>query len=198
MKGFVSELEGKLAKEIGVSSDDLDARASHVRTSETGVGNWVCDVMRSEFGADCCIMNSGTIRSDTVYPAGPLTMKTLLLMFPFEDIIVVAKVTGEDIVHALENGVCKWPSTEGRFPQVSGISFSFDGTLEPGSRVKEVRIGGKPVDLKAQYSLATKPYMLSGKDGYTSFLDKPLVPLIFPDTQLIVRLLNLTTVSFFL
>ncbi len=39
------------------------------------------------------------------------------------------------MVEALENGVSQWPKLEGRFPQVSGLKFSFDPSKPPGSRV---------------------------------------------------------------
>ena len=61
--------------------------------------------MRKELNADVAITNGGTIRSDNVYEAGPISMKTLLLMFPFPDIMVVAKATGQDLWDGLENGV---------------------------------------------------------------------------------------------
>ena len=42
---------------------------------------------------------------------------------------------GEDLLKALENGVCMYPKLEGRFPQVAGMSFAFDPSKPPGSRV---------------------------------------------------------------
>ncbi len=133
--------------------------------------------MANEFGADCAILNSGTIRSDNVYPPGPISMKMLLTMFPFEDIIVVVKVSGKDILSGLENGVSKWPAHEGRFPQVSGIRFSFDPRKPAGSRVdqRSVTVKGAPVELSKIYSMATKPYMLEGKDGYECFKGKEFI-----------------------
>jgi len=41
---------------------------------------------------------------------------------------------------ALENGVSKYPSLSGRFPQVSGIQFEFNPVNEPGSRIDAQRI----------------------------------------------------------
>ena len=32
-------------------------------------------------------------------------------------------VTGSQLLEALENGVSKYPELEGRFPQLSGVSF---------------------------------------------------------------------------
>ena len=57
--------------------------------------------------------------------------------------------SGQQIIDALENGVSKYPSLEGRFPQVSGISFGFDPTKPPGQRIDRrlVRIQGSCLKL---------------------------------------------------
>ena len=50
---------------------------------------------------------------------------------------------------ALENGVSQWPKLEGRFPQVSGLTFAFDPDQPNGQRIDAnlVKIGGKYIDL---------------------------------------------------
>lgn len=90
--------------------------------------------------------------------------------FPFEDPVVVVRVTGEAILHALENSVCKYPALEGRFPQVSNIKFEFDPNLHPGSRVKWVKINNADLEPSKKYKLSTRGYMARGKDGYDSLL----------------------------
>jgi 5'-nucleotidase len=92
------------------------------------------------------------------------------LSFPFEDPVVVIKVSGKAIVEALENGVSTYPALEGRFPQVSGISFTFNPALPKGQRIVQCAVDSKPVDPKKLYKLTTRGYMARGKDGYTSLL----------------------------
>ncbi len=79
---------------------------------------------------------------------------------------------GKDILLALENGVSQWPKMEGRFPQVSGISFQFDASKPSGSRVivESVKVGGKAIVLEGkEYQVVTKAYLKLGKDGYDVF-----------------------------
>lgn len=90
--------------------------------------------------------------------------------FPFEDPVVVIKVTGQAIWDALENGLSQYPALEGRFPQVSNITFKFDGHRPSGSRIVDATIGGKPIDMARKYVLVTRGYMARGKDGYDSLL----------------------------
>src|SRR5439155_11532639 len=67
-----------------------------------------------------------------------------------------------------ENGVSQFPNLEGRFPQVSGLSFSFDPEKEPNKRINphDIKIKGQPLDLDKEYKLATKSFMADGRDGY--------------------------------
>ncbi len=90
--------------------------------------------------------------------------------FPFEDPCIVIRVTGAALLAALENSVCAYPALEGRFPQVSNISFEFDPSLPPQHRIKWTRVGGEPVDLEKKYVLVTRGYMGRGKDGFDSLL----------------------------
>ncbi len=51
---------------------------------------------------DVVLMNGGTIRSDDVYGPGLFTIRDLLQIFPFEDMVVVVRVNGkiEDLFFA--------------------------------------------------------------------------------------------------
>lgn len=90
--------------------------------------------------------------------------------FPFEDPCIVIRVTGAALLAALENSVCAYPALEGRFPQVSNVSFEFDPSLPPNHRIKWAQVGGEPLDLERKYVLVTRGYMGRGKDGFDSLL----------------------------
>jgi 5'-nucleotidase len=57
---------------------------------------------------------------------------------PFEDSVVVKELKGQDIWDALENGFGAYPSQEGRFPQVAGLSITWDSSKSSGKRLVEV------------------------------------------------------------
>nr|POE53570.1 mannosylglucosyl-3-phosphoglycerate phosphatase [Quercus suber] len=167
---ITSSLKAKLERPIGYSAVPLDARFTTVRLKESNMGNFVCDLMRLHYNTDCCIMAAGTIRGDQVYLPGLLKVKDIMNCFPFEDPCVVVGITGKNLLHALENGVSKYPAQEGRFPQVSNISFTFDPTKAENHRCSNVTVGGQPIDLGKEYSLATRDYMVRGKDGFHSLM----------------------------
>ena len=57
----------------------------------------------------------------------------------------------------------------GRFPQVSGMSFTFNPARAVGERVLDVKVGDRQVDPSARYILATTDFLVErGEiDGYT-------------------------------
>ncbi|EDN04962.1 2'3'-cyclic-nucleotide 2'-phosphodiesterase [Histoplasma capsulatum] len=169
---LTSALKAKLQKPVGYTANPLDARFSTVRRKESNLGNFVCDLMRFHHHVDCAMMASGTIRGDQIYPPGPLRVKDILSCFPFEDPVVVLRVTGRALRAALENGVSQLPALEGRFPQVSNIQYGYSLSAPSGSRIVFVKLGGKDLEDEKLYTLATRGYMARGKDGYTVLLAK--------------------------
>ena len=163
-------MKAKLDKAIGYIAAPLDARFTTVRLKESNMGNFVCDLMRYHYHAECALVASGTIRGDQIYPPGVLRVKDIMNCFPFEDPCVVIAMKGKDIVAALENGVSSYPALEGRFPQVSGIEFTFDANKPPGDRCYDIWIADEEVELERVYKVATRDYMVRGKDGFTSMV----------------------------
>jgi 2',3'-cyclic-nucleotide 2'-phosphodiesterase (5'-nucleotidase family) len=66
---------------VGESAVDLDGRFATVRTQESNLGNFVADVFREASRADVALLNSGSLRSDIIHPAGPVTAR-VCLTFP--------------------------------------------------------------------------------------------------------------------
>ncbi|KAL2817500.1 Metallo-dependent phosphatase-like protein [Aspergillus cavernicola] len=167
---LTSSLKAKLDKPIGYTVRPLDGRFSTVRARESNLGNFACDLMRFYYHADCAMMAGGTIRGDQIYPPGVLRLKDILNCFPFEDPVVHIRLKGKALLDALENGVSQLPALEGRFTQVSNITFSFNPSAPSGSRINWAKVGGHPIDYGHSYTLATRGYMARGKDGFSSLL----------------------------
>jgi 5'-nucleotidase len=172
----------ELAKPVGRTSVALDARSMENRTRETNVGNLVTDAYRKATLADVALMNGGSVRADSVIGPGTLTMRDLLSILPFKNKLVKIEVTGATLRAALEHGVSRTAedAEPGRFPQVSGVQFTFDASRPAGSRVTEVKVNGVPLDDARKYSLTTTTFVaLDGGDGYAMF--KGATVLLSPD-----------------
>jgi 2',3'-cyclic-nucleotide 2'-phosphodiesterase (5'-nucleotidase family) len=161
-------LSSELDVELGKTDSELDTRKASVRTGETAVGNLISDAMRMAVGADVAITNGGGIRGNTQYaPGTALTRRDILTELPFGNKTLLLEVDGATIRAALENGVSQVENSAGRFPHVSGMSFTYDGSKPAGERVIEVMVGTSALDDGAMYKLATNDYMAGGGDGYT-------------------------------
>jgi 2',3'-cyclic-nucleotide 2'-phosphodiesterase (5'-nucleotidase family) len=105
----------------------------------------------------------------------------VLSVLPFGNVVVTLDVNGAELKTMLENGVSQMPLAQGRFPQVSGLCFTFDVEAPAGSRVtgavRQAAGGtctGAPIDLTAgsTYTIAANDFMSSGGDGYPNFFSR--------------------------
>ena len=162
---YKEKVDAVLNVRIGEAEVDIDGE--NVRGKETNFGDFVADTMRSLSGADAAIINGGGIRVSI--RKGEVRVKDIYSALPFDNYIVAIKLTGKQIKEALEHGVSGIENEEGRFPQVSGLTFKFSPFAKRGSRVKEISIAGKPVPSDGEYIIATNDFMAVGGDGYKAF-----------------------------
>ncbi len=175
VKSYEDRLGVELNTVVATTRVPLDADTVRMRAAETNLGDLVADVMRAEVKADIAIVNAGSIRGDRVYPAGPLTRRTVVDIHPFGGVICKISVPGRIVLQALNSGVSKLPATAGQFPQVSGLTMRVTPTAPPGNRVSDVRVGGQPLDPNKTYTVAITDYMLTGGDDYDMFVNQPVV-----------------------
>lgn len=171
----------ELDERVGATDVALEARDEPSRSEETNVGDFIADAFRQQTGADVALLNGGSIRADTVIEPGVLTRRDVLSLLPFPNPVVKLEVRGATLRAALEHGVSRSLEDKepGRFPQVSGLRFTFDATRPAGSRVTEVTINNRPLEDNRIYTLATTTFLaVEGGDDYKMlqnqrFLIKP-------------------------
>ncbi|MBF0347304.1 MAG: 5'-nucleotidase C-terminal domain-containing protein [Magnetococcales bacterium] len=160
-------LDDTLGEPLVKVSQPFDTLEGSVRTRENPLGNLVTDAMRQAVGGEVALMNGGGLRGNRTYPAGyHFTAKDILTELPFGNVTVLLDVKGKDLLAVLERAVSQVEHGAGRFPQVSGLTFSFDPTRTAGQRILAVRVGAAPLDSERSYRVATTDYLASGKDGY--------------------------------
>lgn len=172
----INQKYGPLLKDleqvIGRTSVELNVKSEDVRTIETNMADFIADTYRKATGADVALANGGSIRADATMAPGVLTKRDVLSMLPFNNRVVKIQISGAVLRSALEWGVASMgeEAQPGRFPQVSGIRYSYDASRKPGARLVSVTVNGKPLDDKQTYTLATTSYVAEdGGDGYTMF-----------------------------
>lgn len=158
------------------------------RAGESALGNFTADAMRKKYGTDFAYINGGGIRdkfpASTYVPAEKtynrpgtdkvapydVTLGDALAVYPFGNTVGISVITGENLWKALENGVSNWPG-DGRFPQVSGLKFTFDTSKAVGSRIQSVAKSDGTAIAKdgKEYTIAVPDFMIYGGDGYVGF-----------------------------
>jgi 2',3'-cyclic-nucleotide 2'-phosphodiesterase (5'-nucleotidase family) len=170
---------------VATTTTGLDATSAR-ETGESNLGDLVADAMRADGGAGGGRTNKGGLRGDRLYPAGPLTRRTLLTIHPFGNINCKVAVPGRVLLAALNSGVSKLPEAAGQFPQVSGLTMKVNPRAPPGSRVSDVIVKGEPLDMTKIYTVAIPDYVLKGGDNYSMFANQQV--LIGPESgKLIVQ-----------
>jgi 5'-nucleotidase len=169
---YEKKVSADVDKPIGSTKVPLDARGEMNRSRETNLGSYIADAYRKALNADVALFNGGSIRAGRIFSPGALSKRDVMAILPYENPIVKIEVTGATLRAALEHGVSRSAEEKepGRFPQISGVRFTFDARRAAGSRVTSIEVNGQPLDDRKTYSLATNTFLvLKGGDGYTMF-----------------------------
>jgi len=185
MDAAVSEDEGTVAriaeaavpleeirnKVVAETTAAIDGDKNTCRTMECEMGTLLADAMLARVkgqGIEIALQNGGGVRSSI--DAGPVTMGEVLTVLPFQNTLSTFYVPGSTIVEALENGVSQLTDVAGRFLQVAGLTYAYDGSAEVGARVSDVMVGGAPIDLDKVYGVVSNNYVRNGGDGFKMFI----------------------------
>ncbi len=163
----LEELRNKVVTTI---DEPLGGDRAVCRAQECSMGTLITDAMLARVadqGIEVAIQNGGGIRASI--DAGEVTMGDVLTVLPFQNTLSTFQVSGATLVEALENGVSQMEEGAGRFPQVSGMSYTVDPSAEAGSRISDVMVGGAPIDMDKTYGVVSNNYVRNGGDGYAMF-----------------------------
>ena len=175
------------------SEVQLNGEKAQVRTGETNLGDLITDAMLWQAGTlgekvDAAVNNGGGIRASL--SVGGLTKKDINTVLPFGNTLYLVKLTGAQLLEALEASTCSLPESIGAFPQVSGIEYTvntgakFSSTENyPGStygkpnavnRVTIQSVGGAAFDPAETYTIVTNDFLGAGGDTYYTFKSSPV------------------------
>jgi 5'-nucleotidase len=174
---LAAPLEEIRQKVVAESTAAIEGSREVCRATECALGNLIADAMLDRVagqGVTIALQNGGGIRASI--DAGPVTMGEVLTVLPFQNTLSTFEVDGTTIVEALENGVSQIEEGSGRFPQVSGLKYTFDPAAPAGARVSEVMVlvGGDawaPIDPATVYKVVSNNFVRGGGDGYEMFED---------------------------
>ena len=162
--------KAELSKNAGRTDVALDARFSSNYHDETALGNLIGDSFLAQTGADVAITNAGGIRSNSVYGPGNLSVGDVYNVLPFQNTLVTVELTGAQIEQLLASQVVALESETGRQYgaeaqlQVGGITYEWVGHNDTDERIRDVWVGGEPLQEDETYEVTVNSYM-AGWDG---------------------------------
>jgi len=142
-------LEKVLAEALG------DFKRSY--NDESSMGDLITDCMRETAKTQIAFQNSGGIK--IAFPRGPIALRDLYEMLPFENTIVKVDLPGWKIENLIENSL----SGRGSFLQASGINCTYSSDNPPGFRVIQIGVGDEPIEWNCTYSVAVNDFMLENQ-----------------------------------
>ena len=176
-----------------ITHNEEDVRL--VRNAETNLGNLCSDAFRVVTNADISYVNGGGLRAPI--KSGDITFNDIYSVFPFNNRIVTAEITGQVLLDMLEMSMVSYPEEDGAFPHVSGMTFSVDKSI-PSSiqvdengfftgvngdyRVYDVKVYDKQsgtykhLEVDKKYTIASSDYyILSYGSGMSMFMDANII-----------------------
>jgi 5'-nucleotidase/UDP-sugar diphosphatase len=173
-KALVDAALAQAAETMNQPIGESEVALEPQRSGEFALGNLITDALLAAEAelrpvdgrpVDVALYNNGGIRDGL--PKGPITFGQLYAVLPFDDQLMAMDLTGAQILKILEHSVASRPGAL----QVAGLSFRFRMSSPVGQRVREVTVGGQPLDPARVYRVVTVDYLAAGGDGYDTFLE---------------------------
>jgi 5'-nucleotidase/UDP-sugar diphosphatase len=169
LEPYVKKADESLKETVGQAAAAFEFGNRLTRYQETALGNLISDACVWYFKTlykqriDFAFHNGGNIRDGL--PQGPVTRERILTILPFENYLYIVSLKGVDIIELFEF-IASIPQGAGGFAQVSKeVRYTIDYS-DGAARLKDLSIGGEPVDPERTYRFCTNDYILGGGDGY--------------------------------
>ena len=153
------------------------------RLEDTALLDLVNETQLEVTGADLSLTSLLPFRFDG-WEAGPVTVRQVYALYPYENQLVVLEVDGARLRSILEHAASYYGTVDWRdgrlvitprsgmtpynFDVLQGASYRVDPTAPVGSRVRELRFKGRDVTDGDLFSLAVNSYRAQGSGGYTA------------------------------
>jgi 2',3'-cyclic-nucleotide 2'-phosphodiesterase (5'-nucleotidase family) len=158
---YADRLGSKIKRVVATSKAPLNGDRDTLRSRETNLGDLLSDLCRTYAQADVALLNGGGIRASI--DEGPITVEEIMVVLPFGNQVATVEVTGAVLLEALQHNA-SLPRPDGGFLQVSGLSM-----VIRGKDVRDVKVGGQPLDPAKTYKVVLPDFLLTGGNGFTMF-----------------------------
>lgn len=135
---------------------------------ESTLGNWFCDLLAEAsdriYSEEVAfvVQNYGGLRIPEI-PAGPVTKRTIFELMPFDNLLVLIEMSGEELMRFI-----KQMAASGGWPQSSSLRYEIVNEAP-----EQITIDGAPMDMTRSYWVGMPDYIANGGDGTYYLSDNP-------------------------
>ena len=147
-----ADMEREMSVQVGYAPERM-----WIGAPECPMLNWASDALWEAAKqaypgkVDMAIVNMGGMRCE--WPAGPITRGNVFELMPFDNRLVVLTLKGSDVLALCES-----------FARYGGQGVAGMRVTIVDGQVASVMIGGKALNPKAVYTVATSDYLAGGTD----------------------------------
>ncbi len=168
--------------DVTLAVSDAPFPAEGARLGDSALLDLVNETQRAAAGADLSITSLIPSGRYAGLPAGPVKVRDVYALYPYENQLVVVEVDGAAVKSLLEHAAEFYASatwSDGRlvltqkpgmipynFDVIDGVTYRIDPTAPVGARVKDLSYRGLPVAPADRFSLAVNSYRAQGAGGY--------------------------------
>ena len=156
-----------LATKLGELAAPVSTRDA--RTADSGVVDWIHRVQLAETQAELSFASVLAFRP-LDWPAGPLSLRQVWQLYPYENSLVTVRATGKVVREALERSAeCMADNDAGprSCDSLEGAEYEIDLSRPPRQKVVFLRRNGKDVSDDDVFTVALNSHRVSGGGGYT-------------------------------
>lgn len=140
---------------IGHTAAAVEKRTAKSGPMDSPVDNWVADATCRYAPADVCIHNTGGARVGL--PKGPVTRRDIIDLYPFDNTVVTARVSGAFLKQLVAGGLVPWNRLA-----YSGLTLTYKKTKKGKIKNLKIWVHGQRLEDDKEYTLSVNSYVAGG------------------------------------
>lgn len=159
----VDDKGNAIARQVIASAAKPITRLTN-EAGESALGDLVADAQRQAMGTDFAFMHPEGIEADIA--SGGITKADHYTVQPANLNLIKLEMSGEQI-YALLNQQWTSKGDQGRFLQISGLTYTWDADRPAGQRIVAVMKDGEPLKTATRYTVTVNEYLAGGGGNFT-------------------------------
>ncbi len=143
-----------------------DATTAEIGSTETPLGDFVADAIRSAASADIAFIAASSFAGDARVPRSVTADSVTKALEYKDDPLVIVNLTGSQITRAFEHGLYLYPKANSGFLQFSGLIVSVNPDGDKDKKVVSIRVDGSPLNANKTYRVAMPAPLANGALAY--------------------------------